>query len=462
MLGALLFINLPILASAQNVRVSQNPVPAVQLSPALGGVLSLGLPRIDAQLAPTLPQTQMALPKPVLPSVSVTPVGTVQAAVAPVAVSPVAAPQALKPVAQHTRPTSFQGTRHSAASAAQTQGRQQPAAQAKPVSQQQVLQQANEQILEANEDGKLERLNTVFDGPQGRGNAPAVAAESAKQDAASGRALLEGLHRTTGEGLVARDYHEAMDFLFSVADSVMVKGVRGVIAAYSGVFVAGDSTEGGRYRESHDQDGDGFVDRAGMNVEHLWPQSFFGHKLPMRSDMHHLMATFNHSNSERSNHPFGEVADRDAEYKTKAGAKLGHGVFEPPDAVKGRVARGMLYFFMRYYDRPVLPNSVRDLFWNDKIEMFMRWNREHPPDAFELRRNDLVEKWQGNRNPFVDDPALADKIGAEGFRMEGGRKNGIQSAASRGAQSQGRSPAMQPSRSSSWKHNKRHKHRRWR
>ncbi|MDD5628471.1 MAG: endonuclease, partial [Elusimicrobia bacterium] len=36
--------------------------------------------------------------------------------------------------------------------------------------------------------------------------------------------------------------------------------------------------------------------------------------------------------------------------------------------------------------------------------------------AYEKRRNDLVEEFQGNRNPFIDDPALADRIGAEAFR----------------------------------------------
>lgn len=447
MLGALLFITLHTPASAQNVRVSQNPVPAVQLSPALGGVLSLGMPRLDVQLAPSLPQTQMALPAPVLPSVSVTPVGVSQVAAAPVSLSPAAAVRALKPAVQPARQ-------------AELSGRQQP------VTAQQTLRQANEQVLKADEGGKAERLNTVFDGLQGRGSASAVAAEPAKQDSGvSGKALLESLHNKTGKGLISRDYREAMDFLFSAADNVVVKGVRGVIAAYSGVFVPGTFSDGSQYRETRDQDGDGFVERAGMNVEHLWPQSFFGRGLPMRSDMHHLMATFNHSNSERSNYPFGEVADRDAEYRTNAGAKLGHGIFEPPDAVKGRVARGMLYFYMRYYEKNILPGSMRDMFWNNKIEMFMRWNREHPPDAFELRRNDLVEKWQGNRNPFVDDHTLVDKIGAEGFRVEGGRRQyvedpGTQTADSRGAQSQGRSQPSQPRHQGrSWKHSK---HRRWR
>lgn len=38
-----------------------------------------------------------------------------------------------------------------------------------------------------------------------------------------------------------------------------------------------------------------------------------------------------------------------------------------------------------------------------------------PPDANERRRNDLIEQFQGNRNPFIDDPSLADKIGEKVF-----------------------------------------------
>ena len=459
MAGALLFIALPLSASAQNVRVSQNPVQAAQFSPALGGVLSLGLPRLDAQLTPSFPQTQMALPAPVLPSVSVAPAAAVQAAAAPVAVSPVAVPRALSnPIPQRQTLVSPE--------------RQILNAYEKPLFQVEALRLANEQILKAREEGKLGQLHAIFDGLQSRGSASAVETEPAKQDSGlSGKALLQKLHDDTGEGLIARDYREAMDFLFSVADNVVVNGVRGVIGAYSGVFVPGTFSDGSRYRESHDQDGDGFVDRAGMNVEHLWPQSFFGRRPPMRSDMHHLMATFNHSNSERSNHPFGQVADRDAEYRTRAGAKLGRGVFEPPDAVKGRVARGMLYFYMRYYDSNILPNSIRNSFWNERVEMFLRWNRAHPPDEFERRRNDLVEEWQGNRNPFVDEPALVDRIGVEGFRMEGGRRqyaqdDATQTADGRGVQSQGRGPAMRPKHHGgpwkSQKHHKQRKHRRWR
>ncbi len=154
-----------------------------------------------------------------------------------------------------------------------------------------------------------------------------------------------------------------------------------------------------------------------------------------RTDLHHLLPTFHHPNSIRSNLPFGEVKGK-PEYSNDAGAKMGGGVFEPPNFTKGKVARAVLYFYTRYYDRNITQGAHNSAFFKDRVEMFLRWNREHPPTAEEVKRNDLVEKYQGNRNPFVDDHTLADRIGVQGF---GGRP------IIRGASSfQGREPRPQP------------------
>jgi len=54
-------------------------------------------------------------------------------------------------------------------------------------------------------------------------------------------------------------------------------------------------------------------------------------------------------------------------------------------------------------------------FWTDRIAMFLDWNRQDPPDAAERRRNDLIETFQGNRNPYIDDPSLAERVGEAVF-----------------------------------------------
>ncbi len=230
----------------------------------------------------------------------------------------------------------------------------------------------------------------------------------------AGKELLDALRSISGRGHKERPYKDASGYMFSKADGVVINGVRGIIDAYSGIFVPGTSKEGEDYPEPGDSNNDGFPDKAGMNVEHTWPQSLFNKALPMRSDLHHLMATFMHPNSVRGNLPFGIVTGR-PDYENKAGAKRGNGVFEPPDAVKGRVARGLLYFYSRYKDSRMF-GRTSVVFWNQQIALLMEWNRRFPPDAFEARRNDLVESWQGNRNPFIDDHLLADRVGADAFR----------------------------------------------
>jgi hypothetical protein len=283
---------------------------------------------------------------------------------------------------------------------------------------------------------QLDAFARIFDGNVDREPTPvqtdeardAIAAKTSRKteylkeaEGLRGEVLLDKLHDISGRGFHSHSYDSAQDALFSEIDNFKYRGHRGVMAAYSQVFVPGRSTEGKDYKGKGDANGDGHVDREGMNVEHLWPQSYFGKRAPMRSDMHHLMATFVHPNGERSRYPFGEVPDNQAIYRNRAGAKLGNDVFEPPDAVKGRVARGMLYFYMRYRNRGILPGSRARNFWNSRIDMFLRWNEQFPPSVFELRRNDLVEKWQGNRNPFVDDPGLARRIGIENLRLPEGR-----------------------------------------
>jgi len=256
---------------------------------------------------------------------------------------------------------------------------------------------------------------------------PPAAAPAAPSTGLSGRALLEKLHADTAKGFIPHNYDTARDFMYSKADQVTVNGKRGLLDPYSNVFVAGRSQNGGDYPEPGDENGDGVVDHGGFNAEHVWPQSFFESRSPMKSDLHHLMATLIHPNEVRGHLPFGEVQGR-PEYTNNGGAKMGGGLFEPPDAAKGRVARAILYFYTRYYDQGITRKGFGDNFFYNRIEMFLRWNREHPPTQFEKDRNDLLQEFQGNRNPFTDDPTLADQIGVAGFQsgfsgMRANKKN---------------------------------------
>jgi deoxyribonuclease-1 len=142
---------------------------------------------------------------------------------------------------------------------------------------------------------------------------------------------------------------------------------------------------------------------SNMNTEHTWPQSK-GATGAAKSDLHHLFVTDSKANSRRGSYPFGEVVGQ-VEWSDPSGAKLGRDangnrVFEPPDSHKGNVARALFYFSAVYNKRI---SSAEE-------EAMKAWNVLDPVDAAEVARNDAIERYQRNRNPFIDDPTLANDI----------------------------------------------------
>ena len=45
----------------------------------------------------------------------------------------------------------------------------------------------------------------------------------------------------------------------------------------------------------------------------------------------------------------------------------------------------------------------------------LRWHCEHPVEKREHDRNDDVQEWQGNRNPFIDRPEFVQTIWRDEF-----------------------------------------------
>ncbi len=148
-----------------------------------------------------------------------------------------------------------------------------------------------------------------------------------------------------------------------------------------------------------------------VNIEHTWPQSRFNrdfNKEDQKSDLHHLFPADSKLNAARGNYWFGEVAHDTQTFDKcpESGSRFGIGssgsddIFEPPMEHKGHVARALMYFALRY-DSKIDP---------EEEAILKKWNREHPVDEDEARRNNEIFKAQGNRNPFVDYPELADLI----------------------------------------------------
>lgn len=159
-----------------------------------------------------------------------------------------------------------------------------------------------------------------------------------------------------------------------------------------------------------------------FNREHLFPQSIFKKAAPMRSDFFHVFPADGAVNGMRSNFPFGEV--KIAKKISKNGSKLGNNttsgyrglVFEPIDEFKGDVARALLYFATRYEDRisvwkhDMLDGSKHRVYKKWFITLLMKWHKADPVSKHEVLRNNAGQKFQGNRNPFIDHPEYVDLI----------------------------------------------------
>ncbi|MCL7456864.1 endonuclease [Micromonospora echinofusca] len=153
------------------------------------------------------------------------------------------------------------------------------------------------------------------------------------------------------------------------------------------------------------------------NREHVWAKSHgdFGTATGPGTDVHHLRPTDVSVNSTRGNKDF----DNGGSPVTEApGCYTDADSWEPRNAVKGDVARMIMYMAIRYEGTDGWPNLELNQSVNNgtapyhgKMSVLLQWNQADPPDAFEKRRNQRIyERWQGNRNPFVDHPEWAGAI----------------------------------------------------
>ena len=147
-----------------------------------------------------------------------------------------------------------------------------------------------------------------------------------------------------------------------------------------------------------------------INCEHTVPQSFFAYLEPMKSDLHHLFPVHGSINSSRSNNPYAEIddfltakwwANGTSQTTIPSSGIDGYseyyaGTFEPREAHKGNVARAIFYFYTMYPAEGGNISQVAD------INTLYQWHLDDPVDANEIMRNDLIESYQGDRNPYID------------------------------------------------------------
>lgn len=153
-----------------------------------------------------------------------------------------------------------------------------------------------------------------------------------------------------------------------------------------------------------------------INAEHIVPQSFFGSSEPMRSDIYILRPAHGSANSARSNDPYAEVNDNQAQWYGVNGNTYsstgsqpsnsdnwseGSGSsWEPRESKKGDVARAVFYYYTMY------PNEGTSISACGDLATLYDWHVNDPPDAAEINRNVKINQVQGNKNPYVDFPGL--------------------------------------------------------
>ncbi len=193
------------------------------------------------------------------------------------------------------------------------------------------------------------------------------------------------------------------------------------------------------------------------NREHSWPKSYgfpngsssqisCGSNYPY-NDVHHLFASDAGYNSSRSNNPYRDCDASCAEKETletngrgggtgvypgKSNWRLGtagNETWQTWSGRKGDVARAMFYMAVRYeggfhtdtgHNEPDLiltddyaliaasnTGQNESVAYMGMLSDLLAWHEADPVDDIERRRNEAVFSYQGNRNPFIDNPDWA-------------------------------------------------------
>lgn len=181
------------------------------------------------------------------------------------------------------------------------------------------------------------------------------------------------------------------------------------------------------------------------NREHSIPKSWFGGSTSgIGCDIFHLVPTDGKINGVRSNDEFGVVNGGEDWNGNKSGSAgswstdkktiassanevingSGH-VFEPLDKYKGDFARGYFGTIVKWQLSNMTSgnnffNGIYDAthyygLTKKAVVLLMKWHREDPVSQKEIDRNNGIQATQGNRNPFIDYPYLAEYIWGEHY-----------------------------------------------
>ena len=146
------------------------------------------------------------------------------------------------------------------------------------------------------------------------------------------------------------------------------------------------------------------------NIEHVYPMSWVARALrcgdrqacrrtsarfnEIESDMHNMYPARKDLNKARGSYPFREIrGERPVERGCDLEIDHRARVVEPRPAVRGDIARAMLYMAERYEELVLYERQRR---------LLLDWHRQDPPDDAERQRNRRVAEIQGRPNPWIE------------------------------------------------------------
>ena len=169
-----------------------------------------------------------------------------------------------------------------------------------------------------------------------------------------------------------------------------------------------------------------FNNGAGWNREHVWPKDLGGPFTTapgVGTDAHNLRACNEQVNSTRDNLEF-DNGGSSVTIQGLIGTFADADSFEANNSFKGDLARIIFYMAVRYEGGGTEPNlevddftnaktndvTINKLFTFGKLSTLLAWHLLDPVDDFERRRNSRIFFYQGNRNPFIDNPEFASAV----------------------------------------------------
>lgn len=187
------------------------------------------------------------------------------------------------------------------------------------------------------------------------------------------------------------------------------------------------------------------------NKEHTFPKAWFqvgsSNPLPAYADLFIVRPVDYQLNAKRANNPYATVGSASWQFPTpgvyasypmppnpvldRLGPSNAPGVsiptaYEPPNGVKGDLARAYFYIMTRYQNDMGswattnsgtgieyvvdASNALYPSFNLPYLTMLYNWHVADPVDARETNRNNLIYTQQGNRNPYIDHPEYVSAV----------------------------------------------------